>query len=563
MKQIQNIETFFKNGTFVIPNYQRGYKWGVPDKNGEDAVSVLMDNLIDAFKNDQSEYFMQGVTVSKDDNKIILIDGQQRTTTFYLLLKYLGYENLPEIEYTIRQESNDVLNKCTINDNGDLTFKFEEGKNEDDYNLQDIFYFTKAVKTIHNKLNEKDIDKEAFKNFVLNKVKLFYIEIDNEDATKVFTMMNSHKAYMKTDELIKAKLLSEVGKAKNELEVNNLDDIFKQFKLLVSEEWEKSSLRAKYAREWDKWLYWWNRKDVKDFWHSGNNPMGLLLEYYYYLKTGKDASYSQDEKDTHTTYKKFVNNIFKNSENPKQIFLELRALQKKFEDWYNNYETYNYWGLILKTSGLKKEALLYFLDEQKQKITLEEYAKWALVGIKHEQIINKQEKDLQETAFEEYEKLKNKDIYNDKTSKETALKQLLRRNVLLDNNLGRKFDFSLYGQKSLEHIYPKSWENEEDSKLHFESLNNYLDVKDNLSVHCIGNLVLIKKNENSMFGNKTFNEKKEIYFQTQGNNSATIWSLKLLHSVAIFSKEKWEEEQIAENYINFLNEYKEYYNIKD
>ena len=38
------------------------------------------------------------------------------------------------------------------------------------------------------------------------------------------------------------------------------------------------NLRNKYAREWDKWLYWWNKEDVRDFFNI-NTPMGLLLDY--------------------------------------------------------------------------------------------------------------------------------------------------------------------------------------------------------------------------------------------------------------------------------------------
>jgi uncharacterized protein with ParB-like and HNH nuclease domain len=36
------IKDYFKKGTFVIPNYQRGYKWEVPDKKGNDAISILI-----------------------------------------------------------------------------------------------------------------------------------------------------------------------------------------------------------------------------------------------------------------------------------------------------------------------------------------------------------------------------------------------------------------------------------------------------------------------------------------------------------------------------------------
>ena len=203
-ENILTIKHYFKKGTFVIPNYQRGYKWGVPDKNGQDAVSILMDSLITAYKDEAEEYFIQGVTVYEEGKNIVLVDGQQRTTIFYLLLKYLDYDydKLPKINYTIREESDYVLNNSKIED-GKLTFTPEKDKSNDDYDLQDIYYFKKAIGTFHTKLTK--IDKKLFEKFILNKVNLFYITIVNkEDATKVFSMMNANKAFMKTDELIKA-----------------------------------------------------------------------------------------------------------------------------------------------------------------------------------------------------------------------------------------------------------------------------------------------------------------------------------------------------------------------
>lgn len=75
-----------KNKTFVIPDYQRGYVWGKERQGENNSVENLLDDLVCRYKND-SEVFLQGVTVTESDNEIILIDGQQRTTCFYLLLK--------------------------------------------------------------------------------------------------------------------------------------------------------------------------------------------------------------------------------------------------------------------------------------------------------------------------------------------------------------------------------------------------------------------------------------------------------------------------------------------
>lgn len=526
METDKSIKDYFDLKKFEIPNYQRGYKWGVP-KDGECAVSVLMDCLIDA-KDNLTDYYVQGVTACEEDGAVVLIDGQQRTTTFYLLLKYLGYNSLPEIRYAIREDSDKFLKNSTINE-GSIKYI---GSEKIDENSQDIFYFKKAIETIHSKLNS--VDNELFKIFILEKVRLFYIKINNKDATKVFSMMNGQKAIMKADELVKSALLSKASR--NLLSKENT----------LAEEWEINSLRNKYAREWDKWLYWWNKSEVRNFYGSGSNPLGLLLEYFYYSNNNENVKNEYN-------YKHFNEEFFRNNTSAKQNYKEIRNLQKTFEDWFNDYKSYNYLGIILKTGANKKDAILYFLKNNSIEI-IKDYAKWSIVGATHREIIsfsselNENEKPKEDKAIQVIENLNSKivyDIHND-----LALKQLLRRNIELDCSLERKFDFNLYGEKSLEHIYPKSWEKEEESKLKFEESD-----KEKYSVHSIGNLVLIKKNENSKFGAKPFLEKKEFYFDMKN----VLWSLKLLHSVSVFSQIDWKEKEIMKNQSEFIDELKNYY----
>ena len=50
-------------------------------------------------------------------------------------------------------------------------------------------------------------------------------------------------------------------------------------------EWENNMLRSRYAREWDKWLYWWNNPQVQSLFGCTNN-MGLLISSYLNLKKG-------------------------------------------------------------------------------------------------------------------------------------------------------------------------------------------------------------------------------------------------------------------------------------
>ena len=71
---------------FTIPEYQRAYSWGI------DNCDKLWQDINDFVESDSKDSYFFGTIIincQDDDTKYGLIDGQQRTTTFLLLLKAL------------------------------------------------------------------------------------------------------------------------------------------------------------------------------------------------------------------------------------------------------------------------------------------------------------------------------------------------------------------------------------------------------------------------------------------------------------------------------------------
>lgn len=562
-----------KDKEFVIPNYQRGYKWAVKDKS-DSAVEKLCEDLVNA--NKEQEYFLQGVTVAEENEKVILIDGQQRTTTLYLILWYLKKLNNLKLTYDIRESSKDFING--IKNRG---FELFEESNEDS---QDVHYFKQAVKQINEKL--KDKNKDEFANFLLDKVTILYIVIDIDKATKTFTMMNGSKATMLQEELVKAEMLRKVSlPEREEKQVStSIDENLAELKEIISIDWETNALRSRYAREWDKWLYWWNRADVQDFFGC-KNPLGYLLRYY--LKITQEQ---KDKNENKKLFEVFKDTLSKNGKLEKQktklVFKELRDLQKSFEDIFRIPKVHNYLKMSLICSGDfddKLNIIKYFIDEKSNIKALFDYAKWRLVGATHLEIVNPEKSSSEITPKQRAEemliKLKGHFVYEE--AYDLAAKQFLRLNVEEENKLfdgkGRRFDFSIYGNKSLEHIHPKSKvyisdfqegeqpsyfygnnEKIEDKKNNKKWLDR-TDFKENGSEHCIGNLVLLDKNENSKFNDKPFDEKKQIYFDV----NECFTSRNLLHSISVFSKSDWGITEILNNKNKFIERIKEDYEIKD
>ena len=537
---------------FKIPDYQRGYIWGKkPDKKEEyetDAVTKMCSTLSDAFnhykknniKDINSEIFLQGITYYYDKEKnIVLVDGQQRTTFFFILLKYLEYQGHFKINYQIREDSNIYLPAIKI-----------DAKEDGEEEAQDIFFFNRTMRIIREKLS--NIDKKEFLEFILENVQFLSVMIEPKDATLVFTMMNGNRAKMKSPELIKSELLrsSSITKAEN----------------LITES-ENQEIRSRLAREWDKWLRWWNRKDVKIFYNT-ENQLGWLLP----LWLGTEEISFDKFKNLHK-----VDSV----KDSKLEFLDLRLLQKRIEDAFYDPKTYNFIGFILLRSKEKYEFLRWYFellkDEEydKRLKCLRLYFDGVLINMTHKEIIDELEYDHDEGKYSEkwndkslafLDSLSANEGYN--TNNQNNLEYwLLRRNILEDNTqgenrTGRKFDFEIWRKKSLEHIIPKScfvseseWENgAEKEKFIREKINPVeiaqFAIRRQPTEHSIGNLVLLYKNENSSFGAKDFEEKKGKFF---ANTVDGFKSRHLLHSVMAFANSYWDLGKIAQQFVQEIN----------
>ncbi len=70
---------------FVIPEYQRPYSWDV------EKCEVLWDDIVSFFEHNRDnheEYFLGTIVSCLDgEENIAIIDGQQRLTSFFLLLR--------------------------------------------------------------------------------------------------------------------------------------------------------------------------------------------------------------------------------------------------------------------------------------------------------------------------------------------------------------------------------------------------------------------------------------------------------------------------------------------
>lgn len=99
LKLISGYLKLGKSENFVIPEFQRAYSWNITqcDKLWQDIEAFISSNAGDPY------FFGTIIVDCSESNTFSLIDGQQRTTTFLLLLKAL----LIRLNYVIQNIPND------------------------------------------------------------------------------------------------------------------------------------------------------------------------------------------------------------------------------------------------------------------------------------------------------------------------------------------------------------------------------------------------------------------------------------------------------------------------
>lgn len=522
--------------------------WGQYREGGKDSAAFLTECLIESYLTG-AEYFLQGITVHAGN----LVDGQQRITYLKLLLHEL---NSP-VDLPLKFDNRDTAQKWL----DDIPSDISENREEES---QDIYYYKRTIRTIRELVEESGIDRIRLLSHILEKVELLLIELtEDTDVKAIYNMMNGAKAPMQASDIIKADLMRMAADEKQPNTYGrNLD-----------------SLRWRYAGEWEAWVRWWNKPEVKAFFAKCKET-GVAFSLILCLRE------ETDDLSRPLSYEEFRHHIMEcETENyhcAKHFFLRLRRVQLRLEDALASAVTYNRIQAIMLLQPEEQMYMFlhrYFVAATIDTAELERYYKLSFLGMTFDQISS------HESPLEYFDdmlaSLSMADVYHTE-AKRDVFSLLLRLNIDEDIKLGRKFDFNVWNKRSLEHIYSKSrvWHTDEsgkvldgnDRELH---TNVRAITKDpafmprdrivnhdgtQLSEHCIGNLVLLYGENNARFGNANF-ENKKMMFLAPGDMTV-FESRNLLHSVCIFAGNTWDHQSIVDNYNLTLKNLKIYYGYK-
>ena len=342
-----------KNKRFIVPNYQRGYKWRAKD------VEYLIEDIAEIAPEDNSDYCLQPIVVAPNwEQKIcptcghiidstedgyILVDGQQRLTTIWLIINWAKHKGIDvgwnfDIHYDTRDDSNKYLNEI------------KEKGNAEDKRTCDTLYFSQALEIIASK-------KERLQSFFdnLNKnVKIIWYEIAPNEGPAHFERLNNAKIGLTNAELVKAYLLTKSNQEK----------------------------RARMACEWDEMEYMLQNKSFFAFittkdsiYNKEYNRIELFLDLY----TG--ATKDNKEKDEYYTFNEIAKKVEKGGITVNDVWQDVLNIYNRLLCWYNDNFLYNLIGFLVETQGDGELASIWNECNGKSTNELKEFVRARLTQI--------------------------------------------------------------------------------------------------------------------------------------------------------------------------------------
>ncbi len=428
---------------FIISYYQRGYRWA------KEQVEQLLEDIWEFSqknKNEDEFYCLQPIVVKKTKEKTEdgcweLIDGQQRLTTIYIILKVIE-------DIHLKKTISEAYNKEIFHLNYKVREKFDEildGKSCDDESIKekniDFYYICESYNTVKNWFKRNQFNFNKYNKFLStllaeededNPVKVIWYEVEeNADAVEIFTRLNIGKIPLTNAELIRALFLNSSNFANS-----NQDDQeqIRLKQLQIATEWDE----IEYTLQRDEFWFFIFDKNNKTF---SDRNYDTRIEYIFDLikERPKDA-------EDYFTFYKFYEDL--KSKDIESLWKEIKRFFYTLKEWYENNESYHLIGYLIATG----KGILSIKDEYDRK-TKSEFRKYLKEEV-YKTIFNNGDPNINEAL----ESIKELEYGRDNTKIRNIL--LLFNILILLNNKGAniRFPFDRYKKEKwdIEHVFSQT-----------------------------------------------------------------------------------------------------------
>ena len=537
-KSVKELLSEGKDHQFVIPEYQRPYAWG------DEEIQTLFDDLWEFTTNGQGgsenngTYFLGTVVAYENDNKEQeIIDGQQRITSLFLLLRaiYTMLSNADtktkeaenfikqiepaiwrtnkltgEVDYTsilltsrvMNNEGNEILRKLLE------TGKADE-KAEDNYSLN----YIKFQELLAGVSKDNPLMIYEFIYVILNQAILLPITADTQDtALTIFSTLNDRGLQLSDADIFKAKIY-------NHLTADQKPDFIEAWKDLD----EKAT-------------------------NAGESIQQLFYYYMFYLRAlDKDNKTTTPGVRKYYSANKFEKLFAENLMNNLSIILTVWRVVNKHEHfeeeaWTSNIailqsldtlssypnEFWKYPVVIFYLAHRNEEEFEDNFDAFLKKLLLELLTKYLITPT-----INAVKSDILKLNVEIIASARPKFEFKEIDDKQLEGRiRIPHRNavrMLLKILAYEKQDSLLPDKWEIEHILPQKWQ-----AAYFMN-DSEETIKER--IEHIGNKLPFEKKLNIIAGNGYFDKKKKEYADS---------AIEVTKEMSTFDSHDWKLEQISE-----------------
>ena len=506
-----------KGKIFVIPEYQRPYRWEV------ETCDVLWNdlrNFYEEHKDDDREYFLGSIVTCDDSdarNHINIIDGQQRITSFMLLLRAFYYKLEIQLEENPKDEEVEGLMKsiepciwkinpmtkkvsdkkethiktlvATDDDKIDFELILEKGKGREKSNSYYSKNYAFFLKSCDDYAKTHLTGWKEFCLFILSRCIVLPIECtDLDSALTIFGTLNNRGLPLADSDIFKAELYKiQPSKQQFAEQWKNLestiedagfsfDDLFRYYmfvhRAMNNDNSKEIGLRSYYSGKGNKYAIFKNPtffdelKDLGMFWTSIYSNDGVYcddeaLKYIHCFMAYPNEYWKYPISVFYQKNKNISNEEFKNA-----FTMYLRKLISFMFVKFIESPTVN---------AVKPYVFNFCIDT---------YYK----------------NEIDCSTFQMPDDIKSR--INAFSSSRITKALLLLNSYLFDES-----QRLIQGKSEIEHIFPQSWQD--------TNYNGWSKAEAETHLNMLGNKIIFEKRLNIQAGNNYFGKKKDKYKESK------------------------------------------------
>lgn len=531
-----------QNVPFLIPEYQRPYTWG------EDEITTLFDDIwsfsLDRLQDNEASYFLGCVVSNKENGIRQIIDGQQRITSLFLLLRaiFSKLENEEiksekvsnfiskikpalwrENEMTGKEDRKQMLLKSdVVSDSGNeiLQHILETGTVE--HNASDNYSknYNRFLELYTEKSQNSPHQIFHFIVALLNYTILLPIDADGQEtALTIFNTLNNRGLPLSDADIFKSYIYK------------HLDASGKKSFI---EKWKKLETAACSVEESIQSLFYYHMFYLRAQERDENTTMPGVRKYYLEKKKNRLTANVIDELIENLHLWEVVNGRDAIDSESWSKNLEIRKVLDCLQSYPNEFWKYPVSIFFMKYKQQENFALLFLAFIRKLFVLLltRYLEKPTISAVKSDILkLNVQIVHSDHPLFKAgFEKKNLSDEYEIQAEKTRIDNLLIIPHKRVERMLLKLLAYSTNEQEELlpyyweiEHIFPQSW----DSKYY-----KYTKEEVNNKLEHLGNKLPLEKKLNISASNNYFDKKKEKYRKSNigitsklGNSSISEWNL--------------------------------------